>query len=198
MLCLLRLSILLSKHIHTFLPITFLIHIPAHNFLNIQRIFNPQKSFGKLRLRAFQPYHQILYMSTLGISISNAFNAIYVNTVDTKHIHTFLPITFLIFNWFLICKTFWKAETQSFFNHTINTIYVNTVDTRQESLMHSMLAMSTLSIQFSHLIVLCIRCCERATNTSVNSVDKHSIKCITCFDLHIDSVDKQDTLLNTQ
>ena len=28
----------------------------------------------------------------------------------------------------------------------------------------------------------CIRCCVRATNTSV-----------TCFDLHIDSVDKQDT-----
>ena len=31
-----------------------------------------------------------------------------------------------------------------------------------------------------------------ATNTSV---DKHSIKCIACFDLHIDCVDKQDTLL---
>ena len=61
--------------------------------------------------------------------------------------------------------------------------------------MHSMLSMSTLSIQFSHLIVLCIRCHVRATNTSV---DKHSIKCIACFDLHIDSVDKQDTLLNTQ
>ena len=30
--------------------------------------------------------------------ISNAFNAIYVDTVNTKHIHTFLPITFLIFN----------------------------------------------------------------------------------------------------
>ena len=29
-------------------------HIFAHNFLNIQPIFNPQKSFGKLRLRAFQ------------------------------------------------------------------------------------------------------------------------------------------------
>ena len=28
--------------------------------------------------------------------ISNAFNAIYVDTVNTKHIHTFLPITFLI------------------------------------------------------------------------------------------------------
>ena len=33
------------------------------------------------------------------------------------------------------------------FNHTINTIYVNTVDTGQGSLMHSMLSMSTLSIQ---------------------------------------------------
>ena len=27
-------------------------HIFAHNFLNIQPIFNPQKGFGKLRLRA--------------------------------------------------------------------------------------------------------------------------------------------------
>ena len=44
-------------------------HIPAHNFLNVQRI---------------------LYMSTLlilGISISNAFNAMYVDTVDTNDIH---------------------------------------------------------------------------------------------------------------
>ena len=39
---------------------------------------------------------------------------------------------------------------------------------------------------------------HRATNTIVDSVDKHSIKCIACFDLRIDSVDKQDTLLNTQ
>ena len=29
------------------------IHIFAHNFLNIQVIFNPKKSFGKLRLRPF-------------------------------------------------------------------------------------------------------------------------------------------------
>ena len=33
-------------------------HIPAHNFLNIQWFFQSTKSFGKLRLRAFQPYHQ--------------------------------------------------------------------------------------------------------------------------------------------
>ena len=34
--------------------------------------------------------------------------------------------------------------------------------------------------------------------SSINSLDKHSIQCIACFDLCIDSVDKQDTLLNTQ
>ena len=52
--------------------------------------FQSEKSFRKLRLRTFQPYHQILYMltlSTLGISISNAFNAMYVDTVDTNDIH---------------------------------------------------------------------------------------------------------------
>ena len=32
--------------------------IPAHNFLNISTNFQSKKSFGKLRLRAFQPYHQ--------------------------------------------------------------------------------------------------------------------------------------------
>ena len=99
----------------------------------------------KLRLRAFQPYHQIPYMltlSTLGISISNAFNAIYVDAVDTKHIHTFLPITFLIFNRFSICKKFWKAGTiyQILYMLTLSTLgisisnafnamYVDTVDT---------------------------------------------------------------------
>ena len=47
-------------------------------------------------------------------AISNAFNAIYVDTVNTKHIHTFLLITFLIFNGFSIRKKFWRAVTQSF------------------------------------------------------------------------------------
>ena len=53
------------------------------------------------------------------------------------------------------------------------------------------------TVEFSHLIVLCIRCCVRATNTSVSSLDKHSIQCIACFDLCIDSVDKQDTIHNS-
>ena len=62
--------------------------------------------------------------------ISNAFNAIYVDTVDTKHIHTFLPITVLIVNWFSICKKFWKAETKGFSTIPSNTIYVDTANTR--------------------------------------------------------------------
>ena len=63
---------------------------------------------------------------------ANVFNAIYVDTVDTKHIHTFLPITFLLFNRFSICKKFWKAETESFSTIPSNTIYVDTVDTRHK------------------------------------------------------------------
>ena len=55
---------------------------------------------------------------------------LYVEGVDTKHIHTFLPITFLIFNQFSILKKFWKAETEGFSTIPSNTIYVNTVDTR--------------------------------------------------------------------
>ena len=154
--------------------------------------FQSAKSFGKLRLRAFQPYHlyYICQHCQYKTRISDAFNAIYVNTVNTKHIHTFLLITFLIFNGFSIHKKFWKAETQGF--STIPSIPFI------PSIMHSMLSMSTLSIQFSHLIVLCTRCHVRVTNTSVDSVNKHSIKCIACFDLHIDSVDKKDTLLNTK
>ena len=43
-----------------------------------------------------------------------ASNTMYVNTVNIKHIHTFWPITFLIFNQFSIRKKFWKAETKEF------------------------------------------------------------------------------------
>ena len=51
-------------------------------------------------------------------------------------------------------------------------------------------------IEYSfHTSLLCIQCCVKATNTSVNCVDKYSIQCIAYFDLHIDSVDKQDTMI---
>ena len=35
-------------------------------------------------------------------------------------------------------------------------------------------------------------------DSNIDSLDKHSIQCITCFDICIDSVNKQDTMLNTQ
>ena len=35
-------------------------------------------------------------------------------------------------------------------------------------------------------------------DSSIDSLHKHSSQCIHCFDLHINSVDKQDTILNTQ
>ena len=53
MLCMSKTSKMQKEHTHTFLLITSLIF----------NRFSIRKSFGKLRLRAFQPYHQILCMS---------------------------------------------------------------------------------------------------------------------------------------
>ena len=50
---------------------------------------------------------------------SDALNAMHVDRVNTKHMHTFLLITFLIFNWFPIWKKNWKIEIQWLSNHTI-------------------------------------------------------------------------------
>ena len=60
-------------------------HISAHNFLNIQPIFSLQK-FWKAKTEGFLTIPSLLYMLILlilDISISNAFNAIYVEAVDT-------------------------------------------------------------------------------------------------------------------
>ena len=40
--------------------------------------------------------------------------------------------------------------------------------------------------------------CKSHKHQCTDSLNKHSIQCIACFDLHIDSVDKQDTIHNTQ
>ena len=61
----------------------------------------------------------ILFVDTVNMKIKahNALKAMFVETVETvntKHIHTFSPITFLILNRFSICKKFWKAETEGF------------------------------------------------------------------------------------
>ena len=92
----------------------------------------------------------MLCLSTLSTLVFVAFTQHYIQsniyTVDAKLIHTFLPITFLIFNWFSIRNKGLESWDWGLFNLTTN-IYVNTVNTRQGSLMHSMLSMSTLSIQ---------------------------------------------------
>ena len=91
---------------------------------------NKQVPLNNIQKHCYIHYiHYICQYCQYRIRISNAFNAIYVDTVDTKHIHTFLPITFLIFNWFSICKKIWKAETEGFSTIPSNTIYVDTVDT---------------------------------------------------------------------
>ena len=98
--------------------------------LNIQLIFNPQKVLESWDWGIFNhTINTICWYCRYRTRISNAFNAIYVDTVDSKHMYTFLPITFLIFNWLSIHKKFWKAETEGF------------------STIPSMLYMSILSIQ---------------------------------------------------
>ena len=76
-------------------------HISAHNFLNIQLIFNPQ-SFGKLRLRAFQPYYQILCILRHfkdvedRLNTPKACNAVYVEDIeDGKRTYTFKALKYV-------------------------------------------------------------------------------------------------------
>ena len=63
--------------------------------------------------------------------------------------------------------------------------------------------LSTLSIQYSSgtdVVLLKTESKERGYVDTVNtntSVNKHSIKCIACFDLHIDSINKHDPTQNT-
>ena len=113
-----------TKHLYTFLPITFLIF----------NRFSIRKKFWKAETWLFN--HTIKYYicphCRHKTRISNVFNATYVDTVNTKHLYTFLPITFLIFNRFSIRKKFWKAKTVSFSTIPSNTIYMDTVNTRHK------------------------------------------------------------------
>ena len=79
----------------------------------------------------------ILFVYTVDTKIKayNALNVMFVESVDTagKNIHTFLPITFSIFNGFSIHKKFWTAETQGF--STIPSIlYMSTLSTQDKDL----------------------------------------------------------------
>ena len=113
-----------KTYTHTSLLITFLI-------LN-STDFQSAKSLEKLRLRAFQPYHQILCIIKHVEDVEDrsnthkGCNAMYVEDVEDgkKHTHTSLLITFLIFNQFSIRKKFREAETQSFSTIPSNTVYI--------------------------------------------------------------------------
>ena len=95
--------------------------------------------------------YSILFVDTVDTKIKacNALNAMFVETVDTTvKTHPHIPAhNFLNIQWIFNPQKVLESWDSGFFNHTINTIYVDTVDTRQGSLMHSMLSMSTLSIQ---------------------------------------------------
>ena len=66
-------------------------HILDHNFLKYLMDFQSEKSFGKLRLRAFQPYHQILcilkHVGDVGdrSSTPKGCNAIYVRDIGDRN-----------------------------------------------------------------------------------------------------------------
>ena len=115
--------------------------------------FSIQKKFWKAENQGFWtiPNMHTCWYCQYRHKISNAFNAIYVDSWY-KHVHTFLSITFLIFNGFSIRKKFWKAENQGF-PTTLNMYHVDPVDTDIRFLMHSMLWMSTLLIQTKRKII---------------------------------------------
>ena len=93
----------------------------------------------------------ILFVDTVNTKIKacNALNAMFIETVNTTvKTHPHIPAhNFLNIQWIFNPQKVLESWDWGLFNHTINTIYVDTVDTRQGSLMHSMLYMSTLSIQ---------------------------------------------------
>ena len=124
--------------------------------------------------------YAMLFVNAVDMKIKacNAFNAIYVNTVDTKHIHTFLPITFLIFNRFSIQKMFWKAETQGFSTIPSNTIYVDTVVLQVVNISNAfnaiyVEAVDTFSTLYTHVMV-CMLMQLIQLNYNVDSSTKYS------------------------
>ena len=124
------------KHVHTFLSITLL-------------IFNGFSIWKKLRTADNHIFQTIpnIHACRYRHKIANVFNDMLGRYCWYKHVHTFLSITLLIFNGFLIRKKFWTANHQGFptipnihacryswYRHNIsnafNAMDVDTVDTQ--------------------------------------------------------------------
>ena len=65
-------------------------------------LFSCQDGGCKGSKQAMHCMLSMLILSRQRIKACNAFNAMCVDTVDTEHIHIFLPIAFLIINRFSI------------------------------------------------------------------------------------------------
>ena len=95
-----------------------------------------RRSIQRIKALLLYIVYGIFFVDTVDMKIKahNALNAMFVETVetvDTKHIHTFSPITFLIFK--IFNKKFGKLRLRAF----------QPLDTLQDKdLIHSMLSMS--------------------------------------------------------
>ena len=104
----------------------------------------------------------------------------YVDTVNTKHIYTFLPITFLIFNRFSISKKFWKAETRCF--STIPSIlYMSTLSILGISISNAFLPITFLRSHPNSFLCVCRQCRQTTAYTIHNSIAL--ILCINHLDM---------------
>ena len=77
--------------------------------------------------------------------------AVYVDTVDTKHIHTFLPVTFLILNQFLIPKSFGKLRFRALPVLCMWTLSMQVVSIPNAFNAIYVKAVNTFSTQYTHM-----------------------------------------------
>ena len=175
-------------------------HISAHNFLNIQPIFNLQKVMESWD---WGLCNQILYMSTLLIQVMafytkyNTLNAMHVNTVDTVE----KP-------WYWAFQNFKRIENWLNIKEVMsqNVLVMSTLLIQLKS-PDSVLSKTFLGLKigwilrklWTEMYVEYVR----ATNTSVfvstvsTNNKAYTIQCIACFDLCVDSVDKKYSIHNT-
>ena len=81
-----------------------------------------------------------------------------------------------------------------------NILFVNTVNTKikARNALNAMFVKTVDTLVFVALTQHLIQSTMRCETPVLTVLTQHSIQCIACFDLCINSVHKQDTILNTQ